>query len=118
MPEEQYVEVFIFNPSVFYLVGILCDLYSLIMEYSYQSSSSIMAPFFANGTCDPFHSVEQKCSLGNYVVNAVNVSKPEHVSKALAFATKYNIRVVIRNTGHECVLFFFFFFCCPLPTCH
>ncbi|KAL2216000.1 hypothetical protein M432DRAFT_123522 [Thermoascus aurantiacus ATCC 26904] len=67
----------------------------------YESSSSIMAPFFTNGSCDPFHPVTQPCTLGNYVAYAVNVSKPEHVSKALAFANKHNIRVVIRNTGHD-----------------
>ena len=60
-----------------------------------------MAPWFANGTCDPFHPVSKACTLGNYVVHAVNVSKPEHISKALRFATKHNIRVVARNTGHD-----------------
>jgi hypothetical protein len=68
---------------------------------SYDSSSSIMAPWFANETCDPFHPVSQPCTLGNYVTYSVNVSKPEHVSKTLAFAKENNIRVVIRNTGHE-----------------
>ncbi|KAL2008121.1 hypothetical protein VTN00DRAFT_8103 [Thermoascus crustaceus] len=70
-------------------------------ELHYESSSSIMAPFFTNGTCDPFHPVEKPCTLGEYVVYAVDVSKPEHVSKALAFARRFNIRVVIRNTGHD-----------------
>jgi FAD/FMN-containing dehydrogenase len=60
-----------------------------------------MAPFFTNGTCDPFHPVSKPCTLGNYVVYAVNVSKPEHISKAMQFATKHNIRVVVRNTGHD-----------------
>ena len=60
-----------------------------------------MAPFFANGTCDPFHPVSKPCTLGNYVSYAVNVTTPKHISKALQFATKQNIRVVIRNTGHD-----------------
>ncbi|RHZ73301.1 hypothetical protein CDV55_103270 [Aspergillus turcosus] len=68
---------------------------------SYESSSSIMAPFFTNGTCDPFHPISKQCTLGNYIVYAVNVTKPEHISKAMQFATKYNIRVVVRNTGHD-----------------
>ena len=60
-----------------------------------------MAPWFANATCDPFHPVSKACTLGNYIVHAVNVSKPEHISKALRFANKHNIRVVTRNTGHD-----------------
>ncbi|KAJ6120512.1 hypothetical protein N7523_004792 [Penicillium sp. IBT 18751x] len=67
----------------------------------YQSSSSIMAPFFTNGTCDPFHPVSKQCTLGNLVHYAVNVSQPEHVSKAMMFATTHQIRFVVRNTGHD-----------------
>ncbi|PCG97577.1 FAD-binding, type 2 [Penicillium occitanis (nom. inval.)] len=46
-------------------------------------------------------SISQPCTLGNYVVYSVNVSKPVHVSKTLAFAKQNNIRVVVRNTGHD-----------------
>ena len=60
-----------------------------------------MAPFFANRSCDPFTAESKPCLLGNYVDYAVNVTGPGDVSTALAFATKHNIRVVIRNTGHE-----------------
>ncbi|KAL4931426.1 FAD-dependent oxidoreductase [Aspergillus undulatus] len=70
-------------------------------EPHYESSSSIMAPFFANASCDPFHPIPKPCALGNYVSYAVNVSSVEHVSKSLAFAKKHNIRPVIRNTGHD-----------------
>ncbi|KAL4926603.1 FAD-dependent oxidoreductase [Aspergillus undulatus] len=72
-----------------------------VPDIHYESTSSIMAPFFANGSCDPFHSVEKPCTLDNYIVYAVNVSKPAHISKAIQFATEYNIRTVIRNTGHD-----------------
>ena len=60
-----------------------------------------MAPWFTNGSCDPFHPVSKPCTLGNYVSYAVNVSNPNHVSEALKFADKHNIRVVVRNTGHD-----------------
>lgn len=71
--------------------------------YSYVTSSSIMQPFFANQSCDAFTPESQPCLLGNYVSYAVNVSCTADVSAALAFATKNNIRVVVRNTGHEYV---------------
>ncbi|PIG82789.1 FAD binding domain protein [Aspergillus arachidicola] len=67
----------------------------------YETSSSIMAPWFTNGTCDPFHPESKPCTIGNYVVYAVDVAKPEHVSTALKFAKEHNIRVVPRNTGHD-----------------
>ncbi|KAL4861793.1 hypothetical protein BDV12DRAFT_203646 [Aspergillus spectabilis] len=70
-------------------------------ELHFETSSSIMAPFFANGSCDPFHPVNKTCTLDNYIVYAVNVSKPDHVSKAIRFATTHNIRSVVRNTGHD-----------------
>ncbi|KAJ5735098.1 FAD linked oxidase N-terminal [Penicillium malachiteum] len=70
-------------------------------EEHYDSSSSIMAPFFANGSCDPFHPVSKPCTLGNYVRYSVNVSTSTQISDAVKFATKHNIRVIIRNTGHD-----------------
>jgi FAD/FMN-containing dehydrogenase len=60
-----------------------------------------MAGSFTNGTCDPYHPVSKPCTLGNYVAYAVNVTTADHVSKAVQFATKHDIRVVVRNTGHD-----------------
>ncbi|RFU78917.1 fad binding domain-containing [Trichoderma arundinaceum] len=67
----------------------------------YTTSSSVMQPFFANQSCDPFTPEAKPCVLGNYVSYAVNVSSNADVVAALSFATKYNIRVVVRNTGHD-----------------
>ena len=66
-----------------------------------MSSSSVMAPFFANQSCDPYTPESQPCTLGNYVDYAINVTKPSDIAKGIAFATKNNIRLVVRNTGHE-----------------
>lgn len=60
-----------------------------------------MAPFFTNGTCDPFHPVSKPCTIGNLIRYAVDVSKPEHIAKTLAFVKKHNIRLIVRNTGHD-----------------
>ncbi|KAJ8117659.1 hypothetical protein OPT61_g1198 [Boeremia exigua] len=67
----------------------------------YESSSSVMAPFFANQSCDPFQPRERPCELGNYVRYAVNASGPADVQQTIAFAASRNIRLVIRNTGHD-----------------
>lgn len=70
-------------------------------DQHYESSSSIMAPFFANKSCDPFTPESTPCTLGNYVSYAINVAQPSDISKGIAFALKNNIRLVIRNTGHD-----------------
>jgi len=67
----------------------------------YVSSSSIMAPFFANMSCDPFLPESARCIIGTYVSYAVDVSEVSDVAKTIRFATQHNIRLVIRNTGHE-----------------
>lgn len=70
-------------------------------ETHYRSSSSIMAQFFANMSCDPFTAPSDQCAIGNYVQNAVNATGYDEFHKTIAFATKKNIRFVIRNTGHD-----------------
>ncbi|KAK0386744.1 hypothetical protein NLU13_6580 [Sarocladium strictum] len=66
-----------------------------------NSSSSVMAPFFANQSCDPFQPESRPCLLGNYVRYAVNATTAKHVQAAIKFAKANNIRFVIRNTGHD-----------------
>ncbi|KAH8900512.1 isoamyl alcohol oxidase [Thozetella sp. PMI_491] len=67
----------------------------------FESSSSVMQAYFANQSCNPFASESSPCELGNYVRYAVNVSSTGDVAAALAFASSRNIRVVVRNTGHD-----------------
>ncbi|KAF5484496.1 FAD-linked oxidoreductase ZEB1 [Colletotrichum siamense] len=70
-------------------------------EIHMESSSSIMAPFFANQSCDPFQPESRPCLLGNYVVYAVNATTAEHIQAAISFSQEHNIRFVVRNTGHD-----------------
>ncbi|KAK7961132.1 FAD binding domain-containing protein [Apiospora saccharicola] len=66
-----------------------------------ESSSSIMAPFFANQSCDPLQPRSRHCELGNYVRYAVNATSAEDVQATMAFAQRRNLRFVVRNTGHD-----------------
>ncbi|KAK2031715.1 FAD binding domain-containing protein [Colletotrichum zoysiae] len=65
------------------------------------SSSSVMQSYFANQSCDPFTDRAVPCTLGNYASYAVDVQSAADVSGALKFAKANNIRVVVRNTGHD-----------------
>ena len=60
-----------------------------------------MAPAVANETCDPFTPESEHCTLGNMVVYSVNASQPSDFSATIVFAKAKNIRLVVRNTGHE-----------------
>ena len=60
-----------------------------------------MAPYFANQSCDPFTAESKPCLLGNYVSFAINVSTAADIVTGVNFAASNNVRLVIRNTGHE-----------------
>ncbi|GJN69911.1 hypothetical protein PLICBS_003963 [Purpureocillium lilacinum] len=66
-----------------------------------ESSSSVMAPLFANQSCDPFQPRSSPCTLGNYVRYAVDARSPQDVAATLTFASRHRIRLVVRNTGHD-----------------
>lgn len=60
-----------------------------------------MAPYFANASCDPFTERSARCEYGTYVRYAVSVHSAAEVATTLEFARTNNIRIVIRNTGHD-----------------
>ncbi|SMQ52371.1 unnamed protein product [Zymoseptoria tritici ST99CH_1A5] len=67
----------------------------------YTSSSSVMAPYYANASCDPFLSAESPCVFGTYSRYAVAVHSPADAIRTIQFAHDRDIRLVIRNTGHD-----------------
>ena len=60
-----------------------------------------MAAFFANQSCDPFLPKDAPCTVGSYIQYAVNASGASDYRKTIEFTKKHNIRLVIRNTGHD-----------------
>jgi hypothetical protein len=65
-----------------------------------------MSPYWQNGSCDPFTPISSPCTLGNYVSYSINVSGANDVKEGVRFAKQNNVRLVIKNTGHECVRLF------------
>ncbi|KAJ5375152.1 FAD linked oxidase N-terminal [Penicillium concentricum] len=65
------------------------------------SSSSIMAAAVANETCDAFSPRSKPCKLGEMVRYAVNASSTDDFIQTIRFSQERNIRLVIRNTGHD-----------------
>lgn len=60
-----------------------------------------MQSYFANQSCDPFTDRSKPCTLGNYVSYSVKARNNADVISALQFAKANNIRVLVRNTGHD-----------------
>ena len=66
-----------------------------------SSPSSPMAYEFTNNSCNPFLDPESPCTLGNQVAYTINVTTVADIQAAVQFSGRHNVRVVIRNTGHD-----------------
>ncbi|KAH8896878.1 FAD-binding domain-containing protein [Thozetella sp. PMI_491] len=64
-------------------------------------SGEIMSPYWQNQSCDPFTPASSPCTLGNYVSYSINVTGVDDVKAGIFFAREHNIRLVIKNTGHD-----------------
>lgn len=60
-----------------------------------------MAPYWLNNSCNPFSGPNGSCTLGNTPVFAIDVNSADTVAAGLRFARKHNIRLSIKNTGHD-----------------
>ncbi|KAI1459879.1 FAD-binding domain-containing protein [Annulohypoxylon moriforme] len=65
------------------------------------SAFSPMAYQFTNDSCNPFTDPEVPCTLGYNVAYTVNATEVADFQAALQFVKRHNIRLVIRNTGHD-----------------
>lgn len=78
-----------------------CRLQSADLAPSFDHSAEVMNPYFQNQTCSPYTDSSDPCTLGNYASYSINVTGATDVIAGIAFAKKNNIRLVIKNTGHE-----------------
>ena len=91
-PQLQYVVVHSLG------LGFLSDQFD-----SSEDPTSIQNPYWLNDSCSPYTSESAKCTLGNIVDYTINVSSAADVVAGVKFAQNKNIRLVIKNTGHEYV---------------
>lgn len=69
--------------------------------YSLDHPAEVMNPSIQNYSCVPFTPSSQPCDLGNYASYSIAVTRAEDVVAGIKFARKNNVRLVIKNTGHE-----------------
>lgn len=64
--------------------------------------TSIMWPLFEGRTClPPGFNVTDTCTKGGYPEYAVNVSTVAEIQLAINFARNLDLRLVVKNTGHD-----------------
>lgn len=64
--------------------------------------TSIMLPLYEGRTCMPLGSnYTSTCEMGGYPTYAVNVSTVAQIQLAVNFARNANLRLVVKNTGHD-----------------
>ncbi|KAK0635459.1 hypothetical protein B0T17DRAFT_586963 [Bombardia bombarda] len=62
---------------------------------------NVMSPYWLNNSCSPFTAPEASCTLGNIASYAINVSNAQDVIAGFKFAKEKNIRLTVKNTGHD-----------------
>ncbi|KAL6716011.1 hypothetical protein ACLMJK_006973 [Lecanora helva] len=66
-----------------------------------EDPTSIVNPWQQNASCDPFTPESSSCMLGNYPSFSIKVTSWQDAAAGILFAQKNNIRLVIKNTGHD-----------------
>ncbi|KXH31307.1 isoamyl alcohol oxidase [Colletotrichum salicis] len=57
--------------------------------------------YFTNSTCRPTENPEESCTLGNYGVYVIQATTKQHIKAGIDYARDNNLRLIIRNTGHD-----------------
>lgn len=57
--------------------------------------------YFTNNTCTVTENPSEPCTLGYYGVYVITAKKHAHIKAGVDFARTHNLRLIIRNTGHD-----------------
>ncbi|KAI1326774.1 FAD binding domain protein [Xylariaceae sp. FL0255] len=91
------------GPFSSYYNASACDTLQGLWDYSqvhFQNPASIMAGWFTQ-SCDPFSPADDPCELGNYASYSIEVKGVNDIIAGIKFAKENNVRLVIKNTGHD-----------------
>lgn len=58
-------------------------------------------PLYTNNTCLPTSDPNAPCTRGFYGLYVIMATKKEHIKAGVDFAREKNMRLLIRNTGHD-----------------
>ncbi|GAB1311927.1 Inactive tetrahydrocannabinolic acid synthase [Madurella fahalii] len=70
-------------------------------DFYYDDPLTVLTQWPQGETCLPALNATGSCTLGGFPVYVVNATTVKHVQAAVNFARNKNIRLVIKNTGHD-----------------
>ena len=73
----------------------------ILLFHSTNDTGSIMFPLYEGKTCVPSLEPTGPCTQGGFSSYAVDISNVAQIQLAVNFARAANLRLVIRNTGHD-----------------
>jgi hypothetical protein len=74
----------------------------LLSDIHMSDPTSIMLPLYQGRSCLPSpYNYTDSCTQGAYPTYAVNVSTVAQIQLAVNFARNLNLRLVVKNTGHD-----------------
>ncbi|KAF4918377.1 FAD-linked oxidoreductase patO [Colletotrichum viniferum] len=67
-----------------------------------EDPTSVMSPIYQGATCQPQNAANnQTCELGGFPLYSVKATNVAQIQLAINFARNLNLRLVVRNTGHD-----------------
>ncbi|KAK4222438.1 6-hydroxy-D-nicotine oxidase [Podospora fimiseda] len=66
-----------------------------------EQDATLLWKYFTNSSCVPTTDPSSPCTPGYYGTYVIRTSKKEHIKAGVDFARKNNLRLIIRNTGHD-----------------
>ncbi|KAF2875592.1 hypothetical protein BDV95DRAFT_562230 [Massariosphaeria phaeospora] len=67
----------------------------------FDHPAAFMSAYHQNASCDPFGPQSSSCEPGHSVEYVINVTEAADVVAGVKFAQEKNVRLVIKNTGHD-----------------
>ena len=73
----------------------------LTICYRIEQPAAGLWTYFTNDTCRPTTNPSDTCTLGYYPALVIMAKTAAHIQAGINFARDNNLRLVIRNTGHD-----------------
>ncbi|KAI5917047.1 FAD-binding domain-containing protein [Camillea tinctor] len=70
-------------------------------ETHLEDPISVMSPYWLNDSCSPFAASSIGCTLGNLAAYSLEIDSAATAAAGLKFAQENNIRLTVKNTGHD-----------------
>ncbi|KAH7309863.1 hypothetical protein B0I35DRAFT_359211 [Stachybotrys elegans] len=70
-------------------------------EWTVEQDATLLWKYFTNHTCPPTIDPGSPCTLGYYGVIILDAHTKHHVKAGIDFARRHDLRLVVRNTGHD-----------------